>query len=50
MTAGQQGGTGLGVYSAKLIAGALGGAIGFETSEESGTTLTVSLPLAPVKK
>jgi hypothetical protein len=33
-----------------LIARALTGAIAFETSEEAGTTLTVSLPVAPVQK
>lgn len=37
-------GTGLGVYSAKLMASALGGDIAMTTSEESGTILTVSLP------
>jgi len=49
VTAGKQGGTGLGAYSAQLIAKALRGAIGFETSEEAGTTLTVSLPAVPVQ-
>lgn len=43
-TAGKQGGTGLGAYSAKLIARTLGGSIGVETSDESGTTVTVQLP------
>jgi len=50
VTAGKKGGTGHGVYSAQLIAKALGGTIAFETSEEAGTTLTVSLPVAPVQK
>jgi two-component system, sensor histidine kinase and response regulator len=43
-TAGKQGGTGLGAYSAKLIARTLGGTIDVETSEQSGTTVTVHLP------
>jgi signal transduction histidine kinase len=43
-TAGKKGGTGLGAYSAKLIVGTLGGSIGVETSDESGTTVTVRLP------
>lgn len=43
-TAGKQGGTGLGAYSAKLIARTLCGSIGVETSEQSGTTVTVTLP------
>jgi two-component system, sensor histidine kinase and response regulator len=46
VTAGKQGGTGLGAYSASLIARTLGGSIGVETSEESGTTVTVVLPRA----
>lgn len=45
-TAGKPGGTGLGAYSAKLIAKTLGGTISFETSEKAGTTITVRLPLA----
>jgi len=43
-TAGKEKGTGLGAYSASLIARTLGGSIGFETSEEKGTTITVKLP------
>jgi two-component system, sensor histidine kinase and response regulator len=43
-TAGKQGGTGLGAYSAKLIARTLSGSIGVETSDEAGTTVTVALP------
>ncbi len=46
VTAGKKGGTGLGAYSAKLIACTLGGSIGVETSDESGTTVTVRLPRA----
>ena len=44
-TAGKEGGTGLGAYSARLIARTLGGAIGYESSEQKGTTITVTLPL-----
>lgn len=43
-TAGKERGTGLGAYSAKLIATTLGGAIDYQTSEEAGTTITVRLP------
>lgn len=43
-TAGKEGGTGLGAYSAKLITRTLGGSIEAETSEESGTTIRVELP------
>ena len=43
-TAGKPGATGLGAYSARLIAKTLGGTIGFETSEKAGTTITVRLP------
>ncbi|CAN2042733.1 histidine kinase [Candidatus Magnetomoraceae bacterium gMMP-15] len=37
-------GTGLGTYSARLIAETQGGSIHLETSEEKGTTVTVRLP------
>jgi signal transduction histidine kinase len=47
VTAGKPGGTGLGVYSAQLIAKTLGGEISFQTSEDAGTTMRVSLPLPP---
>jgi signal transduction histidine kinase len=41
-------GRGLGTYSMKLLATQyLGGSIWFDTSEESGTTFTLELPLAP---
>lgn len=40
-TAGKSGGTGLGTYSARLIAETLGGEISLETSEENGTTISV---------
>jgi CheY-like chemotaxis protein len=44
-TAGKQGGTGLGTYSARLLAEAQGGSIGMDTNDEKGTTrLTVTLP------
>jgi signal transduction histidine kinase len=45
-TSGKRGGTGLGAYSAQLFARTLGGTIDFRTSEQEGTTITVSLPLA----
>ena len=45
VTAGKKGGTGLGVYSAQLIARTLGGSVSFQTAEDTGTTLTVILPL-----
>ncbi|WP_415715235.1 ATP-binding protein [Maridesulfovibrio sp.] len=40
-TAGKTGGTGLGTYSASLIARAHGGSIRMESSEDEGTTVTV---------
>jgi len=43
-TSGKERGTGLGAYSAKLIATTLGGSIDFSTSETDGTTITVRLP------
>jgi len=44
-TAGKQGGTGLGTYSAKLLAKAQAGDISMETSDsENATKLTVTLP------
>jgi signal transduction histidine kinase len=46
VTAGKRQGTGLGTYTAKLIATTLGGSIGFTTSENQGTTMTVRLPLS----
>jgi len=45
-TADKQGGTGLGAYSARLIARTLGGTISFLSAEQEGTTITVGLPLA----
>jgi len=44
ITEGKPDGTGLGTYSAKLIARVHGGDISFITSESEGTTLTVQLP------
>lgn len=47
-TAGKRRGTGLGAYSALLVARAHGGAISMSTSDEPAeTTLVVSLPLPP---
>jgi CheY-like chemotaxis protein len=43
-TSGKSAGTGLGTYSAKLIAQTLGGNIKLETSDEAGTTITIVLP------
>ncbi|MBU1002397.1 MAG: PAS domain S-box protein [Proteobacteria bacterium] len=47
-TANKSGGTGLGTYSAKLIAEAQGGTIAMHTGEASGTSITVILP-GPIK-
>jgi len=43
-TSKKKSGTGLGTYSAQLIARTMGGSINFESSEEKGTTLTVRMP------
>ena len=43
-THGKTKGTGLGTYSAKLIAEAQGGSIRMETSRQEGTTVTIRLP------
>jgi PAS domain S-box-containing protein len=43
-TAGKPGGTGLGTYSARLVAEKHGGSIAMCSSPESGTTVTVRLP------
>ncbi|WP_419785643.1 PAS domain S-box protein [Pseudodesulfovibrio sp.] len=45
VTSGKRNGTGLGTYTARLIATSLGGDISFFSSWEQGTTLTVTLPL-----
>ncbi|MDM8550664.1 hybrid sensor histidine kinase/response regulator [Desulfobacterales bacterium HSG2] len=44
VTSGKKSGTGLGTYSARLIAETQGGSIHLDTSEEKGTTVTVRLP------
>jgi PAS domain S-box-containing protein len=44
ITSGKRDGTGLGTYSARLIAGAHQGSIRFTTSEEEGTHVIVQLP------
>ena len=44
-TAGKISGTGLGTYSAKLIAEAMGGIIRMNSSEADGTTITVTIPM-----
>ncbi|MBF0291955.1 MAG: response regulator [Nitrospinae bacterium] len=44
VTYGKEEGSGLGTYSAKLIATTLNGSIRYETSETHGTVLIVSLP------
>jgi signal transduction histidine kinase len=43
VTSGKTQGTGLGTYSARLLATTMGGKIEMQTAEESGTTLTVFL-------
>ena len=44
VTAGKKGGTGLGAYSARLIAATLGGTIECASSDQRGTTIAVRLP------
>jgi two-component system sensor histidine kinase/response regulator len=41
-TSGKKGGTGLGTYSAKLIAETQGGRISMDSSEEKGTTIKIT--------
>ncbi|WP_285907781.1 ATP-binding protein [Pseudodesulfovibrio pelocollis] len=48
-TMGKHCGTGLGTYSAQLIAKAHGGHVGLTTSETEGTTITVALPRCDIK-
>lgn len=43
-TAGKSSGTGLGTYSARLMIQTMGGSIGFVTSAENGTEVTVRFP------
>ncbi len=45
VTAGKSGGTGLGTYSARLMARTMRGDLFFQTDETTGTTLTVILPI-----
>ncbi len=45
-THGKREGTGLGTYSARLITRTLGGDVTMDTSEERGTTVTMTLPAA----
>ena len=45
-TAGKKGGTGLGTYSAQLMARTMGGDIAMTTGPDLGTRITVTLPLA----
>ena len=49
VTAGKRRGTGLGTYSAWLMARAHGGTVSFSTDEEEGTHLYVHLPDRPVE-
>jgi len=44
VTSGKAKGTGLGTYSAKLIAKTLGGSIHMSSSEEKGTQISIHLP------
>ncbi|MDD4730916.1 MAG: ATP-binding protein [Desulfovibrio sp.] len=44
VTAGKKNGTGIGTYSARLIAQTLGGGVEMRTGEEFGTVVTVRLP------
>jgi signal transduction histidine kinase len=46
VTAGKEQGTGLGTYSARLVARAHGGDISFRSSEQEGTLLRIELPFA----
>lgn len=46
-TLGKKGGSGLGTYSALLIAKTMGGDISFTSSEDHGTSIRVRLPLRP---
>ena len=43
-TSGKESGTGIGTYSAKLMAEVQGGEIAFDSSGEEGTTITVRFP------
>lgn len=45
-TSGKAHGTGLGTYSARLMVLTMGGSIAMETSDDSGTTVFVTMPVA----
>lgn len=47
VTNGKAHGTGLGTYSARLMVLTMGGSIAMETSDDSGTTVFVTLPVRP---
>ena len=49
VTKGKKGGTGLGTYSARLMARAQGGDITMSTSGSSGTSIFINLPLPPLE-
>lgn len=49
-TLGKKGGTGLGTYSARLMAEIMGGQISMETDELEGTTIEVRLPSATLSR
>ena len=49
ITAGKPNGTGLGTYVAKLAVETLGGHVNLKTSDESGTSVIVTLPKAPIQ-
>ena len=46
-TSEKEGGTGLGTYSARVIAETMGGRIALDTSDENGTAITVHFALNP---
>ena len=48
-TFGKSGGTGLGTYSAKLFTQIHGGQLEMDSSDSTGTTLTVRLPAGPLR-
>lgn len=50
VTEGKSGGTGLGTYSAKLIAETMGGKISMSSSVDSGTAITIELPSVSVSE
>jgi signal transduction histidine kinase len=50
VTSGKEDGTGLGVFSAHLMARTMGGDLSFATDDTDGTTLTLAIPANPVPK